>query len=149
MKTCNDVMTANPACCIAKDSVEKVAMMMKHEHVGPIPVVEDESSKKLIGIVTDRDLVLKVIAEGKDPQNTRVDEVMTRDPVRCTPADDLEDILETMARHQVRRIPVVDDENRVIGILSQADVATRSDNDKRTAEVVKEISQPSLSESTE
>lgn len=146
MKTCNEVMTPNPACCVGKDTVEQAAMLMKNEHVGPIPVVEDEDSKKLIGIVTDRDLVLKVIAAHKDPYMTRVDEVMTRDPISCHPQDDLTDAMEAMSVNQVRRIPVVDDNHCVIGIISQADVAIRNDSMKKTAEVVMGISQPTLSE---
>ena len=91
--------------------------------------------------MTDRDLALKVVAEGRDPQKTKVEEVMTRKLVTCHADDSVENAMKAMAQYQLRRIPVVDDNNRLVGIISQADVATRVDEPEKTAEVVKEISQ--------
>src|SRR5205085_10384566 len=105
-----------------------------------IPVVADQESKRLIGIVTDRDLALKVVAEAKDAKSTIVDDVMTTGVVACRANDDLQNALKAMEEHQVRRIPVIDDNDRIIGIIAQADIATRINQPKKTAEVVEEIS---------
>ena len=124
MKKCSDVMTENPVYALPDDTVEKVAQLMKKEDIGPVPVVDDERNKRLVGIVTDRDLALKVVAEGRDPQTTKVEEVMTRKLITCRPDDDVESAMKAMAQYQLRRIPVVDEANRLVGIISQADVAT-------------------------
>jgi CBS domain-containing protein len=116
--------------------------MMKNEDVGSIPIVESHQTKKLIGIVTDRDLALKVVAEGRDPKSTTVQEVMTRDPVTCQADHELQQVLTAMAGYQLRRVPVVDSSNRIVGIIAQADVAMHSENAKQTAKVVEEISKP-------
>jgi len=141
MKKCNEVMTKNPTCCLQNDTVLKAAELMKNENVGSIPVVENEENKKLIGIVTDRDLTLKIIAAGLDAKSAKVDAVMTHKVVTCRTEDDLQKALDAMAEHQLRRIPIVDANNRVVGIIAQADVATRVDQPEKTAEMVKEISQ--------
>jgi CBS domain-containing protein len=141
MKKCNEVMTKNPACCLPKDSAAKAAGLMKSENIGSIPVIENEQTKKLVGIVTDRDLALKIVADGLDAKSTRVEAVMTSKVVTCLAGDDLQKALDAMAKHQLRRIPVVDNDNKVVGIIAQADVATRVDQPEKTAEMVKEISQ--------
>jgi len=141
MKKCSDVMTEDVVYCLPNDSVSKAAQLMKKEDIGPVLIVDNERTKTLIGIVTDRDLALKVVAEGRDPQNTIVEEVMTQKLVTCRADDDVDKAMKAMAQYQLRRIPVVDDNMRLVGIISQADVATRVDEPKRTAEVVKEISQ--------
>ena len=141
MTTCSDVMTRNPVCAQPEDTVANVARLMKEKDIGPVPIVEDKISKKLLGIVTDRDLAIKVVAEGRDPKTTTVKEVMTKDVVTCRADDDIESTLAAMSRNQLRRIPVVDDSNMLVGIIAQADVATRMDEPEKTAEVVKEISQ--------
>jgi CBS domain-containing protein len=95
----------------------------------------------LVGIVTDRDLALKVVGEGRDPKTTKVDDVMTRKLVTCHADDNVENAMKAMAQYQLRRIPVVDENMKLVGIISQADVATRVDEPERTAEVVRDISQ--------
>ncbi|OLE50805.1 MAG: hypothetical protein AUG51_26325 [Acidobacteria bacterium 13_1_20CM_3_53_8] len=137
---CSEIMTKDPVCCLSSDTVNKAAQLMKTENVGPIPVVADEESKRLIGIVTDRDLALKVVAEAKDAKSTMVDDVMTTGVVACRADDNLQNALKAMEEHQVRRIPIIDDNDRVIGIIAQADIATRINQPKKTAEVVEEIS---------
>ena len=143
MKKCNEVMTKNPIYCLPNDAVARAAQLMKNENIGPIPVIENEQTKKLVGIVTDRDLALRVVADGRDPKSTKVEEVMTRKVVTCRPDDDLQKALDAMSEHQLRRIPVVDDDNKLVGIIAQADVATRVNQPQKTAEMVKEISQSS------
>src|SRR5205085_3263697 len=140
---CSEIMTKDPACCLPTDTVDKAAQLMKTEDVGPIPVVTDHQTKRLVGIVTDRDLALKVVAEALDARSTTVEEVMTTGVVSCRADDDLETALAAMEGHQVRRIPVVDDNDQIVGIIAQADVATRINQPKKTAEVVEEISKAS------
>jgi len=142
MKKCSEVMTKNPACCLPSDAVSQVAQWMKRENVGSIPVVESEQSKKLIGIVTDRDLALKVVADGRDAKTTKVADVMTRTIITCHADDDVQKAVDAMAKNQLRRIPVVDSESKIVGIIAQADVATRVDQPEGTARMVKDISQP-------
>jgi CBS domain-containing protein len=141
MKKCSDVMTENLVYSSPEDTVSHVAQLMKKEDIGPVLIVDNEDSKRLVGIVTDRDLALKVVAEGRDPQTTKVEEVMTRKLITCRPDDDVESAMKAMAQYQLRRIPVVENGNRLVGIISQADVATRVDEPEKTAEVVKEISE--------
>ena len=141
MKKCNEVMTKDPVCCLPNEMVVKAAKLMKSENIGSIPVIESEQTKKLVGIVTDRDLTLKILAEGLDAKSTKVEAVMTRKVMTCRAEDDLQKALDAMAEHQLRRIPVVDNSNKVVGIIAQADVATRVNQPEKTAEMVKEISQ--------
>jgi len=142
MQKCSEVMTVNVACCLRGDTVDQAAQLMKAEDVGPIPVVEDQGTKKLVGIVTDRDIAIKIVAEGRDARNTRVEDVMTRGVVTCRPDDDLQKALDAMSRHQVRRIPIVDDNGSIVGIIAQADVATRTEEPGETEDVLEDISQP-------
>ncbi|GAB4515076.1 MAG: CBS domain-containing protein [Anaerolineae bacterium] len=142
MTTCSDVMTTNPTCCVSTDTVERAAQMMKAEDVGSIPVVESQNTKRLVGIVTDRDLVLKVLAAGPNGHDQAVGDVMTHDPVACRERDDLNKALQAMSDHQVRRIPIVNDQHEVVGIVAQADIATRTEQPHKTAGVVEDISKP-------
>jgi CBS domain-containing protein len=137
---CSELMTKDPTCCLPTDTVFDAAQLMKSEGVGPIPIVNDKQTKKLAGIVTDRDLALKVVAEGLDPKQTKIEEVMTTGVQTCGPDDDVSNVLELMEEHHVRRIPIVDDQDCLVGIIAQADVATRIDQADKTHEVVEEIS---------
>jgi CBS domain-containing protein len=141
MKKCNEVMTKDPVCCLPNDSVAEAAELMKSENIGSIPVIENKHSQKLVGIVTDRDLALKIVAGALDARSTKVETVMTHNVVTCRADDDLQKALDAMAEHQLRRIPVVDNDNKIVGIIAQADVAIRADQPEKTAEMVKEISQ--------
>jgi CBS domain-containing protein len=136
-------MTKNPVWCLPNDMVAQAAQKMKRENVGSIPVIENEQTQKLVGIVTDRDLTLKVVAEGLDAKSTRVEAVMTRNVVTCLAEDDLQKALDAMSGHQLRRIPVVGTDNKILGIIAQVDVATRGNQPEKTAEMVKQISQSS------
>lgn len=135
-------MTKDPRCCLPTGSVEAAAKLMQAQNIGSVLVCQSEQDKTLVGILTDRDIVIKVAAEGKAPASVRVEEVMSRDPICCREDDDLEEALKLMEENQVRRIPVVDEANQLVGIISQADVATRANEPKKTAEVVREISKP-------
>ncbi|HJS17104.1 MAG TPA: CBS domain-containing protein [Anaerolineales bacterium] len=141
MNTSSDVMTRNPVCAHPQDTVASVAQLMKERDIGPIPIVVDDDTKRVVGIVTDRDLAMKVVAEGRDPNTTQVREVMTREVVTARDDEDIHNALDAMSQHQLRRILVVDGENRLVGIIAQADIATRMNEPEKTGEVVKDISE--------
>jgi CBS domain-containing protein len=141
MTKCSEVMTRNPVCARPEDTVASVARLMKDNDIGPVPIVDDNNTKNLVGIVTDRDLAIKVVAAGRDPQMTPVREVMTTNVITCRDDDDIETALDAMSTQQLRRIPLVDDGNMLLGIIAQADIATRMNSPKKTGEVVKEISE--------
>ncbi len=138
---CREVMTENPVCCLPSDLVSASARVMRRENVGAVPVINDEQMKQLIGIVTDRDLAIKVVAEARDANHTLVQDVMTSTIVVCRECEDLSSAIKAMEEHQIRRVPVVDDDGRVVGIISQADVATRLHEPRQTAEMLEETSQ--------
>jgi len=133
----SDVMTSNPKTVDASSSVVEAAKLMLDEDTGIIPIVDGD---RLAGTITDRDLAIRVVAEGKDPQTTTVAEVASRDLVTVDPQQDLDEALRLMARHQVRRLPVVEEDGKLVGILSQADVA-REATPEETGRVVEEISE--------
>ena len=141
MKKCNEVMTKNPVCCLPTDTVTKVAQLMKGKDFGSVPIIENEQTKKLVGIVTDRDLALKIVAEGRDPKSSKAEDVMTHKVVTVHAEDDLQKALDAMSEHKLRRIPVVDNNHGIVGIIAQADVATRVDLPEKTAAMVKGTSQ--------
>jgi CBS domain-containing protein len=135
-KSIRDVMTSNPKSVEPSATVADAARLMRDEDVGALPVVE---GGKLAGIVTDRDIAVRAVAEGKDPQATKVADVVSGDLVTIDPQQDLEEALRLMARHQVRRLPVVEEDGRLVGVVAQADVA-KEGADAKTGEVVEEIS---------
>jgi CBS domain-containing protein len=138
--TCREIMTPNPTCCRGDHTIDQAAQLMKEEDVGLLPVVMDDSGK-LIGVLTDRDIVMKVVAGSRDAQSTEVSDVMTANPMACRPQDTSEAALEIMKAHQVRRVPVVDEAGLVVGIIAQADVATRLGRPEQTGKVVQAISE--------
>ena len=134
-KAIRELMTKNPCAIDADQPVAHAAKMMRDENVGLAPIVEGQ---KLVGTLTDRDIAIRVVAEGKDPQKTTVREVATTRVVTIDPNQDLAEALRLMAQNQVRRLPVVED-GRLAGIVAQADVAKHA-SDEQTGEVVEEIS---------
>ena len=145
MRKCSDVMTREPVCCEPGESIAQVAAQMKREDVGSIPVVDSHEDKQLIGIVTDRDLVVKVLAEGNAIDRATVRDAMTTNPISCRESDEVEKAVRLMSERQVRRMPIVDESGRLTGIIAQADVATRINKDHTTGELVEAISEPGLS----
>src|SRR3954471_6229009 len=137
-KSVRDLMSSNPCSIDADQPVAYAAKMMRDEDVGLAPIVEGD---RLVGTVTDRDIAIRVVAEGKDPESTKVMEIASTDLVTVDPQQELDEALRLMAQHQVRRLPVVEEDGRLVGVVAQADVARESD-DARTGELVEEISQP-------
>ncbi len=137
MTQIRDVMSGRPATCEPQTTVVEAARLMASQDVGPIPVVEGE---RLIGLVTDRDLVVRVLAEARDPQSTTIGDIASTDLVTVSPDDSLDQALQLLASHQVRRLPVVEGE-RLVGVVAQADIARHAE-EVEAGEVVEQISQP-------
>ena len=136
-KTVKELMSSTPRTVSADQTIVDAARAMRDENVGLVPVVDGE---RLVGTVTDRDITIRVVAEQQDPASTRVQEIASTDLVTVDPQQDLDEALRLMAQHQVRRLPVVEEDGRLVGIVAQADVA-REGSDAQTGEVVQEISQ--------
>jgi CBS domain-containing protein len=141
MAECGEVMTRDPVTCEPTDSIVRVAQMMKAQDVGAVPVVESASSRRLVGIVTDRDVVVKVVAAGRSVENATVRDAMSNNPATCREDEDVSRAVSLMAERKVRRIPVIDGAGILCGIIAQADIATRVQRDKTTGELVEAISE--------
>jgi CBS domain-containing protein len=140
-KSVREAMTAGVRTVSPSQSLAEAAEVMKGEDIGSVPVVEEG---RVAGILTDRDIVIRAVAERRDPQTVKVDEIASRELVTVEPEQDLDEALALMARHQVRRLPVVE-EGRLVGMLAQADVALEA-KEKKVGETVEEISQPTSTE---
>ena len=136
-RSVQELMTSNPCSIDTDKSVAYAAKMMRDEDVGLAPIVE---GNRLVGTLTDRDIAIRVVAEGKDPESTKVTEIASTDLVTVDPQQGLDEALRLMAKHQVRRLPVVEEGGRLVGVVAQADVA-KSAGEKQTGELVGEISQ--------
>ena len=134
-----EIMARNPVCCTPEADLQSVAKLMRDNDCGEIPVIEDENSHRLVGVITDRDIVCRSVADGYRPDEVKVEECMSAPATSITMDADVEQAVETMQKQQIRRIPVVDREKRCVGIVAQADVARSSPREK-TGEVVKNIS---------
>ncbi len=134
-----EVMTPNPVCCVPSDSAQNVARIMRDRNIGAIPVVVNQQTRKLVGMITDRDLCCSVVVEGLDAETTEIEKFIALPPLACRDGQNVEACERLMQEHQVRRIPIVDAEDRVIGIVAQADVALK-DKPERVSKTVAEIS---------
>ncbi len=135
-KTIREVMTMNPETVTVDSPVADAARIMRDRDTGIVPVVDGD---RLVGVVTDRDITVQTVADGRDPQTTTVGQIASSNLVTLDPQQNLDDALHLMAEHQVRRLPVCEDDGRLVGIVAQADVA-RHAKAKQTGEVVEEIS---------
>ena len=134
-----EIMSKNPRSVTPETAIVDAAKLMKSEDVGVLPVVESASSKRLLGVVTDRDIAIRVVAEGKMSASVR--DAMTAGVKSCKPGDNVKDVMALMGREQVRRVPIVDDSGELVGIVSQADIVLEGD-DKRAEQTIEQISQP-------
>ena len=137
-----EVMTQYPQCCHLNDLAQIVAQMFRNEDIGAMPVLSDGDSRRLVGIITDRDLCCGIVAKGLDPKITPIAAFVSRTLVTCRPEQSLDSCEKLMQMHQIRRILVVDDDARCVGIVSQADLA-RSDDAQKVHRTIAEISKPS------
>ena len=136
MTKIRDFMTSNPRTLESGSNAADAARLMRDENVGIVPVVEGE---RLVGTITDRDIALRVVADGKAPESTTVGAIASRELVTVDPKQDLDEALRLMARHQVRRLPVVEEDGKLVGIVAQADIAQHA-TDEQTGDVVRDIS---------
>ncbi len=139
LQTAGAVMTAHPTCCTPDTPLERVAQLMVLQDCGEIPVVEDDEARVPIGVVTDRDIVCRLVARGKNPLEYTAEACMSQPVVTVTEDMPLDDVVGVMEQHQIRRVPVVNDGGQCIGIISQADVAWNG-RKKDVAELVREVS---------
>lgn len=138
------IMTSNPACVTPEDTARDAARLMKEHNCGCLPVVENQQSMRLVGVVSDRDLAIRALAEGKG-SDTKVSQLMSRDPSCCSPDTDLSEVERIMSERQVRRVPVVDSSGRCVGMVAQADLALSEGDavsDREMARTVERISKP-------
>lgn len=139
--TVSEIMTKNPACCTPDTTLREVARMMVEHDCGEIPVCDSRDSGHPIGVVTDRDIVCRAVADGVDVNRTPVSSAMTTPPITASPDMTLEDCCALMEENMIRRIPVVDQSGCICGIVSQADIACRGEGEI-IVEIIKEVSQP-------
>src|SRR5947209_3013448 len=132
-----DVMTPDPACCSPTTTLDQIAKMMVQNDCGEIPIID--TANRPIGVVTDRDIVCRVVAEGKNPSGYPAESAMTRSVVTVPSNANLDEVISTMAEHQIRRVLVVDDGGCCAGIIAQADIASAGPT-KKAAELVREVS---------
>ncbi len=136
-KLAKDVMTPDPACCSPNTMLDQVAKMMVQNDCGEIPIID--TANRPIGVVTDRDMVCRVVAEGKNPSGHTAESAMTRSVVTVPSNAKLDDVISTMAVNQIRRVLVVDDGGCCAGIIAQADIASEVPA-RQAAELVREVS---------
>lgn len=134
-----ELMTNDPACCTPDTPLSEVARLMVERDCGEIPVVDE--NRKPVGVITDRDITCRTVAEGKNPLELTAKDCMSSPVVTVTPETSINDCCKAMAEHQVRRVPIVDENGACCGMVSQADVAQRGSKDE-TADVVREVSRP-------
>jgi CBS domain-containing protein len=138
----HDIMTRDPSCVTPDATVREAAQVMKREDVGIVPVVDGQNSKTLLGVITDRDIALRCVADGHDA-NARVRDCMSADKLAtCRENDDVDRAMDAMRTEQVRRIPIVDERGSLVGIVAQADVVRKTRNDAKSQDTVEEISRP-------
>ena len=137
-----EIMSRDPSCCVLSDTAQTVAQILCDRNIGSMPVVANQVSRKLVGMITDRDLCCSVVAQGMDPKSTPIVKLITLAPLTCRDGENIEICERLMQEHQVRRIPIVDAEDRIIGIVSQADLALK-DKPERVSKTVAEISKTS------
>jgi CBS domain-containing protein len=137
-----DIMSRNPTCVTPDTALIDAARLMKQENIGVVPVVESDSSRRLVGVLTDRDITVRAVAEGRDGGSTSVGHIMTSEVRSCAPDDSVSDVMELMGTEQVRRVPIVDERGTLVGIVAQADIVLEAKDDKKAEKTVEQISQP-------
>lgn len=137
-----DIMTRNPSCVTPDAPVREAAQLMKTEDVGIIPVVESADRSTLLGVITDRDIAIRCVAEGKDGTCSVRDVMSAGDLTTCRADDAVDDVMNAMSREKVRRIPIVDERGGLVGIVAQADIVLKARNDTKAERTVEQISEP-------
>lgn len=136
-----DIMARNPSSVTPDTSAQEAARLMQREDVGVLPVVES-GSNRLVGVVTDRDLAIRVVAEARDATQSRVQDAMSSNLKTAKPDDSVDDIMDVMGREQVRRIPIVNERGELLGIVSQADIVREAKDERKAEQTIENISSP-------
>jgi CBS domain-containing protein len=137
-----EVMTRDPACVTPRSTIREAAELMRRQDIGIVPVIDESASKRLVGVVTDRDIAIRVVAEGRNG-DVRVSEIMsTNELCTCGADDDVSEVMKAMASEQVRRIPIVDGRGTLVGIVAQADIVRKTRDAEGAERTVKQISEP-------
>lgn len=145
MKKCSEVMTHHPQCCTPEDIVNVAVDIMKDMNCGSVPVIDSHETGRLAGIITDRDICLYVVGNDLTPSNVSARDCMTSNPVTCGPDDSVETAMNLMEDNQIRRIVIVNENNKVVGIIAQADLAVRSDEEPfKIYKFLEEVSEPAM-----
>ena len=137
-----EIMARNPETVTPDTPITQAARLMRERDVGMLPVVDGDGSRRLIGVVTDRDITIRHVAEGHPPECV-VREAMTENVATCTTNDDVNTVMDLMGREQVRRVPIVDERGELVGVVSQADIVLEGTDDKKAEDTLERISQPS------
>ncbi len=137
-----EIMTPFPVCVTPETPISEAARLMKDQNVGMLPVVQADGSKRLVGVITDRDIAMRHVAEGHASTDCAVSEAMTEHVTTCSPSTDVDEVMDVMGREQVRRIPIVDERGDLVGVVAQADVVLHAGDDKKAERTIEEISQP-------
>lgn len=137
-----EVMTPDPVACTPDDRVETAAKIMMDRDCGAVPIVDTQDCRHLVGIVTDRDIVMRLIARGRNPIGVPLHECMTTPVFTVRPDDSVEEVVRVMEEKQVRRVPVVDNGNVLVGIVAMADLARLTGDEEMLSEVIEEVSEP-------
>lgn len=138
-----EIMSKNPTCVTPETTLVDAARLMKDENIGVVPVVESSTSRRLVGMLTDRDIAIRAVADGRDGATTSVGHIMTADVRTSAPDDSVNDVMKLMGTEQIRRIPIVDENGDVVGIIAQADIVLEANDDKKAERTVEKISEPS------
>lgn len=136
-----DIMTSNVECVRPDDTLQEAALKMKEMEIGPLPVCD---RLLVVGMLTDRDIAVRGVAAGRDPRSTQVRDVMTREVIRCYEDEEVEEAERLMQTRQVRRILVVNRDDRLVGIVSLGDLAAETGNPRRVGEVLQDVSEPAM-----
>jgi CBS domain-containing protein len=137
-----EIMTTDPVCVTPDTVLEDAARLMQEQNVGMLPVVDSDSSSKLVGVVTDRDIAIRHVGAGHASDSCQVREAMTEHVTTCRPDDDVKDLMSVMGREQVRRIPIVDERGKLLGVVSQADIVLHGNDARQAEKTIEQISQP-------
>ena len=138
-----EIMSTAVECCTPGDTAQRAASFMRDADAGAIPVIASKDNPTVIGVVTDRDLCMDVVAAGRDPHQVHVQQCMTREVVTCRPDDDTDIVADMMAEKQIRRVPVVNEDNTIVGIVSLSDIARSATSAAEVGEILNDILEPS------
>ena len=137
-----DIMTPHPVCVTPETRIQEAAQMMRDQDIGMLPVIENDGSKHLVGVVTDRDIAIRHVAEGHGSSDCPVKEAMSEKVTTASPGADVNEVLKLMSREQVRRIPIVDERGDLVGVVAQADLVLHAEDDRKVERTIEEISKP-------